>query len=180
MGTFHSVTLSCCCSDQCRANEAGGAPGGTLPGPQYLREPVKGEKSWQGSLLEAGSTVYRGQNNWDGSTPSLSGSTCAITLSTHKGEGDPRGAVMGQGPCQSLSPSVINPHGLNSWEGQVFGLGSRGAGAVLLAPKDPSDLCSCPWWNLTSPSALVLHLFIHCFVTVGPIFTFFSSSPFFR
>lgn len=116
--------------------------------------------------------------------PIFQGSTCAITLSTHKGERDPRRAVMGQGPCQSFSPSVVNPYGLNSrecfWEGQVFGLGSGGAGAVLITRKDTPDLCSCSWWNLTDPSALVLHLFIHSFVTSGPIFSFFSLSPFFR
>jgi len=52
------------------------------------------------------------------------GSTCAVTLSTHKGRQDPWGSVMGQSLCQSLSPSLINPYNLNShwmlWEGQVF------------------------------------------------------------
>lgn len=62
----------------------------------------------------------------------------------------------------------------------MFGLGSGGAGAVLLTRKDTSDLCSCSRWNLTDPSALLLHLFIHRFVAVGPIFSFFSLSPFFR
>lgn len=69
---------------------------------------------------------------------------------------------MGQGPCQSLSPSVVNPYGLNPcecfWEGQVFGLGSGGANAVLLTQKYTPDLCSCSMWNLTDPSGLALHL----------------------
>lgn len=48
----------------------------------------------------------------------------------------------------------------------MFGLGSRGAGAVLLTRKDPSDLCSCWWRCLADASALVLQLVYSLFVDI--------------
>lgn len=81
--------------------------------------------------------------------PIFQGSTGAITLSTHKGERDPRGAVMGQGPCQSLSPSVVNP---GSVSGKVRCLALAPEGSLLSCSPENTLLTSAAARGGTSTS----------------------------
>lgn len=134
---------------QCRGNEPSpGAPVGrwrhASRGPRYLRDLFKGGKSRQRSLLVAGSTVYRGQNNWERSTPNLSGDHVRNNTVNTQGRAGSLWAGAGAGPVPEpltfCRKSLQSELPLN-----VFGKLRCLAFAPECCP-DTSDLFNCSWW----------------------------------
>lgn len=66
--------------------------------PQYLRDPFKGEIFQAEKPIGSQATVYRGQNNWEKSTPNLSGVHMRSNTVNTQGRAGPLGVGHGAEP----------------------------------------------------------------------------------